>query len=59
MILNTKRNFPAIAKNKCLQKFYLSSRKSDGHGRSITARQNWYPLVAVNELKIIIFVSLF
>ena len=26
--------------NKCLQKFYLSVRKSDDHGRSVIARQN-------------------
>ena len=27
-------------RNKCLQKFYLSARKSDYRGRSIIARQN-------------------
>ena len=26
--------------NKCLQKFYLSARKSDDRGRSVIARQN-------------------
>ena len=28
--------------NKCLQKFYLSARKSDGCGRSVNARKNCY-----------------
>ena len=26
--------------NKCLQKFYLSARKSDGRGRPVIMRQN-------------------
>ena len=26
--------------NKCLQKFYLSTRKSDGRGRPVIMRQN-------------------
>ena len=38
MVLNTKRiSTPFDEINKCLQKFYLSSRKRDG--RSVIARQ--------------------
>ena len=46
MILNTKRihksfrrNFPTKPK-QMLQKYYLSARKRDGHGRSVIVRQN-------------------
>ena len=41
MILNKKRihNSPQEL-NKCLQKVYLSARKSDDRGRSVIARQN-------------------
>ena len=39
MVLNTKRiSTPFDEINKCLQKFYLSSRKRDG--RLVIARQN-------------------
>ena len=37
--------------NKCLQKFYLSVRKSDGRGRSVITRS-----LTVFDSKIIIFV---
>ena len=40
--------------NKCLQKCYLSARKSDNHGHSVIVRQNKWQ--TENELKIIIFV---
>ena len=46
MILNTKEfttPFEEISPqelNKCLQKFQLSARKSDGRGRPVITRQN-------------------
>ena len=46
MIFNAKRihnSFEEISPqelDKCLQKFYLSARKSDERGRSVIARQN-------------------
>ena len=46
MILNTKEFTTPLEEtslqelNKRLQKFYLSLRKSDDHGRSVMARQN-------------------
>ena len=46
MILNKKEFTTPVEeiypqeRNKCLQKFYLSARKSDYRGRSIIARQN-------------------
>ena len=48
MILNTKEfktpfkeiSLPEL--NKCLQKFYLSARKSGDRDRSVIARQNCY-----------------
>ena len=46
MILNTKKFTTAFEEispqelNKCLQKFYLSARKSDDRGRSVIALQN-------------------
>ena len=50
IILNTNRIHNSLAfeetspqeLNKRLQKFFLSLRKSDDHGRSVIARQNCY-----------------
>ena len=56
MILNTKRILFEESSpqelNKCLQKFYLSARKSHDRGRSVITRQNcnrWQQFETVND----------